>query len=150
MNEETGLSSFREILKQERRANSLTQAELARKIGVDTSHIASIEIGRRKPSADLVARIAEALNLDARDLLLLARPETRAFIRVKQSAVQKENDPGQAWRKILEDRAMLRRYQVSERELKALKQLNLLGYALSKREFLTIVTLLRRQPHEAD
>ena len=56
--------------------------------------------------------------------------------------------PKEAWRALLNDRALLNRYQVTKRELQALKQLSMLGYAMTRREFVAIVTLIRRDPED--
>jgi transcriptional regulator with XRE-family HTH domain len=53
-----------ELLKARREGLSLTQRSLAQKLGVEASHVAFIESGRRKPSLKLVGRIADTLGLD--------------------------------------------------------------------------------------
>ncbi len=59
-----------EKLKRERRAAGLTQAELADRSGVAQSTIAQIEGGVRKnPHPRTLKSLAEALGLEARDLL---------------------------------------------------------------------------------
>lgn len=50
-------------LRDARRQKSLTQDELAAKAGVDQTHISSIEIGRRRPSDEVIARLAKALGI---------------------------------------------------------------------------------------
>src|SRR5712691_5606834 len=60
-----------ESLKSRREALGLTQRALALKLGVEASHVAFIESGRRKPSLKLVARIADTLGLDRQELLVL-------------------------------------------------------------------------------
>jgi transcriptional regulator with XRE-family HTH domain len=53
-------------------AASLSQRELAARVGVGFPHISKIEAGKETPSNELVERIADALNADADELLLLA------------------------------------------------------------------------------
>ncbi|HEX7686678.1 MAG TPA: helix-turn-helix transcriptional regulator [Burkholderiaceae bacterium] len=52
-----------------RHARNLTQAELASRCGLDRSYIGSIEQARRNISIDNIDRLAEALGVQARDLL---------------------------------------------------------------------------------
>src|SRR6516165_5802456 len=72
--------SLGEFLKARRGALGLTQRSLAQKLGVEASHVAFIESGRRKPSLKLVTRIADTYGLDRQEILLLAHPEARALV----------------------------------------------------------------------
>ena len=67
--------SLGEFLKARRGALGLTQRSLAQKLGVEASHVAFIESGRRKPSLKLVTRIADTHGLDRQEVLLLAHSE---------------------------------------------------------------------------
>jgi transcriptional regulator with XRE-family HTH domain len=52
----------------QRRATGLTQARLAEKIDVQPETISRIETGKRTASLDLMARIADALDLELHEL----------------------------------------------------------------------------------
>jgi transcriptional regulator with XRE-family HTH domain len=58
------------VLARERRRWS--QVDLARRVGVRSSHISRVEANERRPSADLVIRLAEALGADHDEWLTLA------------------------------------------------------------------------------
>jgi transcriptional regulator with XRE-family HTH domain len=133
-----------ELLKARRASLGLTQRSLAQKLGVEASHVAFIESGRRRPSLKLVARIADALGLDRQELLILAHPEARDLIRQTQSAASEK--PPISFQRFAENTALLARYFVNERELQVLLQLSFLGSAISTREFLTILALIRDMP----
>jgi transcriptional regulator with XRE-family HTH domain len=133
-----------ELLKTRREALGLTQRELARKIGVEASHIAFIESGRRKPSLKLVARIADTLGVDRQELLVLAHPEAKALLAEPQFKASRK--PAPSWQRFIKDHALLARYHVTKRELQALEELSLLGAVLSAKEFLAILTLIRDIP----
>ncbi len=51
------LTDLPKVIRQARKRLKLSQAELARKAGVARSHIACIERGYRKPSADVLWKI---------------------------------------------------------------------------------------------
>jgi transcriptional regulator with XRE-family HTH domain len=55
-----------------RTAHGLTQAELAERLSIGSSQLSLIEAGRRKPSVDVLAEIANALGIPSHMLTLLA------------------------------------------------------------------------------
>ena len=52
-----------EQLKEERLKQNLSQAELAKRAGIDRSTLTCYEIGIRKPPIDVLRKIAAALNV---------------------------------------------------------------------------------------
>jgi transcriptional regulator with XRE-family HTH domain len=137
-----------DFLKKRRHALGFSQRALAEQLDIEPSYIAFLESGRRRPSLALLERIANVLRWDSQELFLLAHPEAKSMVTPPQPK-PKSKQPAQAWQELMNDRAMLERYQVTSRELHALRQLSLLGYVLSPREFLTILTLIRRPPEES-
>lgn len=131
------------MLKEQRQTLGLSQRALADRLGVRASHVAYIETGWRKPSLALLGRLADRLDLDRQELFLLAHPEAKALITPAAEPAPPRN-ADQAWQQLLRDRTLLARYRVTRRELRALKQLSLLGHALSPREFLAVLTLVRQ------
>ncbi len=57
------------MLKKARERRNLTQAALAKRVGVHQVTIARLETGVRRPSADLLQRLAKALKVKMEDLL---------------------------------------------------------------------------------
>ena len=133
-----------ELLRTRREALGLTQRGLAEKISVEASHVAFIESGRRKPSLKLIARIADVLGIDRQELLVLAHPEAKALL--VEPAIKPSRKAAPSWQRFIKDHALLTRYHVTKRELEVLEHLSLLGTALSAKEFLTILTLIRDIP----
>jgi len=133
-----------EFLKARRAALGLTQRSLAQKLGVEASHVAFIESGRRKPSLRLVAKIADTLGLDRQQLLILAHPEAKALIAATKSTPPKKTAP--SWQRFIKNHELLARYHVTDRELHALENLSLLGTVHAAKEFLAILTLIRDIP----
>jgi transcriptional regulator with XRE-family HTH domain len=133
-----------ERVKIRREGLGLTQRSLAEKLGVEASHVAFIESGRRKPSLKLVARLADILGLNRQNLLLLAHPEAKELITETKSEVRPHVAP--SWRKFVQNHELLARYNVTDRELRALESLSLLGTVSSSKEFLAILTLIRDIP----
>lgn len=133
---------FGRALKERRQALQLSQRALAEKLGVKASHVAYLETGRRKPSLALLKRIADTLDFDGLQLFVLAHPEAKALVGLSAEEAEPKS-PEKAWRELINNGALLTRYQVTSRELRALKQLSLFGHVLSTREFLAILTLIR-------
>jgi transcriptional regulator with XRE-family HTH domain len=133
-----------ETVKSNREALGLTQRSLAQKLGVEPSHVAFIESGRRKPSLKLLAPLADILGLDRQNLLILAHPEAEELITPTKPETPAKIYP--SWRRFVENHELLRRYNVTDRELRALESLNLLGTVHSAKEFLVILTLIRDLP----
>jgi transcriptional regulator with XRE-family HTH domain len=133
-----------EFLKARREGLGLTQRSLAQKLGVEASHVAFIESGRRKPSLKLVGRIADTLGLDRQEVLLLAHPEARALLSRTDS--EPRSTPPPSWQRFTKNTALLARCHVTKGELQVLEHLSLLGTAISTKEFLAILTLIRDIP----
>ena len=139
--------SLGQVLKQRRGAYAYTQRELAKKLGVKASHIAYLENGRRRPSLSLLSRIAETLELDKKRLFLLAHPEAH-WINTETrepSTARKRED---AWRRFAGDRGTLARHKVTERELKVLKNVNMLGPVSGPNQYLFILNAIRQAMDE--
>jgi transcriptional regulator with XRE-family HTH domain len=135
-----------EVLKERREAMDLTQRELAAKLGVKASHVAYLENGRRRPSLSLLRRLGDVLGLETEPLFLLAHPEAKALLCKREAAPSKR--PENAWRKFLGDHALLARNKITPRELRVLRQVNMLGRVSSPRHFLFILNSIRQAVEE--
>lgn len=69
------MSEFGNMLKKLRKERRITQRDLAQMIGVDFTYISKIETGAfdNPPSEALIVKIAEALDTDAEELILIAK-----------------------------------------------------------------------------
>ena len=139
-----GTNEFGQSIKARREGLRLTQRSLADKLGVEASHVAFIESGRRKPSLRLVARMADILGLDRQDVLIQAHPEAKELISEPKADPNKTGAPG--WQKFINNQELLARHHVTSRELRTLEQLSLLGSVRSPKAFLAILTLIRDIP----
>jgi transcriptional regulator with XRE-family HTH domain len=133
-----------EVVRSYREGLGLTQRSLAQKLGVEGSHVAFIESGRRKPSLKLVAPLADILGLDRQTLLILAHPEAEALVAKAKSEMPRKAAP--SWQRFIKSNELLVRYRITDRELRALEHLSLLGTVRSAKEFLAILTLIRDIP----
>ncbi len=132
-----------EMVKHRRQTLRLTQRQLAEMLGVKGSHVAYLERGRRRPSLALLKRLADVLELDRWQLFLLAYPEAKPLLSSSAAPAPLE-DPAKAWQRFVNTRTLRTRYQITRREVQALKHLSLLGYVLTELEFLAVLTLIRQ------
>lgn len=65
--------SIGQRIKRERTSRGMTQRELADRVGVGVPHISKVEGDRENPSDELLGRIAELFEIEAGELLLVAR-----------------------------------------------------------------------------
>ena len=59
---------FGRKIRELRKKQNYTQAQLAEKVGVDNKHISCIESGKNFPSPDLISRLANAFLVEPKDL----------------------------------------------------------------------------------
>jgi transcriptional regulator with XRE-family HTH domain len=129
-------------IREQRDAMGLSQANLAKRIGVRPSHVAYIESNQRRPSLSLLRRIAQVLSLDAHGLFVLSHPDAKYFLpdtERKPSAKGKD-----AWHQFLTNRALLRRHKVTASEVKMLRQVSLLSDVSTARDFFFILNTIRQ------
>ena len=69
------MSTLGEKIKQAREGLKMSQKELGQRVGVWDTYIGQIEKGEKLPSDELCLKVAQALGLNGRDLLLCAHIE---------------------------------------------------------------------------
>jgi transcriptional regulator with XRE-family HTH domain len=79
--------NYGKAIKLARTMAGLTQAELASRAKLDTSHISLIEQGKRKPSTGALDRLSRALKLP-HHLLLLLGTEQADLVGARQSEIE--------------------------------------------------------------
>lgn len=77
------MTALGEFIRHHRLAADLTQAELARRVGIDSTYLGAIETGKKRPKGEaLLAGIAESLSLsrqDSQELALAAKLSQRTL-----------------------------------------------------------------------
>jgi transcriptional regulator with XRE-family HTH domain len=129
-----------QVLKSQRQALGLTQRELASRAGVKASHVAHLELGKRKLTLGLLNRFAKVLKLKYEKLLILAYPEAKFLLGSRQRIASRD----WAWREFINNKALLTRYNVQPRELTVLAQTNQLGRIIAPSDFLFILNSMRQ------
>jgi transcriptional regulator with XRE-family HTH domain len=130
------------LIKEKRKELGLTQRELAIQLGVEASHIAYLENGKRKPSLKLMARLEDALGVSGQQIFLLSHPEAASVVNLSERSSSREQRVARS-RRPLFVRALIKRHRITRRELQAFEGSHLLGYILSQHQVLTILTMIR-------
>ncbi len=92
----------------------------------------------RHPSEKIVARLAEVLGLDPRELLFLANPGTKHLI-----SRNHESNGASSWNAFCREETFRKIHNISEKEMQALSGVSLLGEVRSPRDFLFILNTIR-------
>ncbi len=94
--------TFGPVIRERRRQLDLTQQEVAQRVKTSTPYIGHLESGKRHPSDKVLARLAEVLGLDLRELFFLANPRALEFLRPKETLTKQS-----AWEEFRKDARLL-------------------------------------------
>ena len=130
--------SFGRVIRERRRQLDFTQEEVARRIKVSVPYIGHLEAAKRHPSRKVVVKLAEALELDAGDLFLLANPKVGSLVSEKQ-----KSDGTSAWDAFVKDAILRKIHNISDPEMEALSRVALMGEVRDPRDFIFILTTIR-------
>lgn len=89
------MSSFSMVLKQLRELEGLTQEELAKKLSISRSRLASYEQSQREPDLELLEIIADFFNVDLD--FLLGRSSTTTKIDEPETIAAHKNNADEEW-----------------------------------------------------
>lgn len=131
--------TFGEIIRDRRRQMDLTQREVAHRAGTSTPYIGHLEAGKRHPSDTIVARLAEVLGFDRRELFFLANPGAHAIVAAPQA-----NPASSAWEDFRHNHQLQASMRVSDSEMQMLAQVALMGEVRSSRDFMYILNTVRQ------
>ncbi len=130
--------TFGDVIRERRRQLDLTQEEVARQIKTSIPYVGHLEADKRRPSESVVARLADVLGLDGRELFFLANPGAKALLEVHQ------HNGNSSWEEFRHDEHLLRAFGVTPLELEMLSQVALMGEVRSVRDFVYILNTVRQ------
>jgi transcriptional regulator with XRE-family HTH domain len=130
-------------VKSARKRLGISQAELARRVGIDQPSISRLEKGERQLSANQLARIAAALNTTVADLM----PSTSGSDAVDGShspavqAVLSNYDAPQGLRDLVTDKSLMSALAISDEEVRILSAIPVDG--VSRDGYVQLLITLR-------
>ena len=130
-------SSFGQVIRERRRQRSLTQAEVARRIKTSVPYVGHLESGKRCPSNKIVARLAEVLGLDGRELFLLANPYARELLGSEPTRTSS------AWENFRHNSHLQGIHNIGDTEMEMLSRVALIGEVRSPHDFIFILNTVR-------
>ena len=83
---------FAKNLRESRRKNGFTQAQLAEMAGVSTHYVALIELARNIPKIDTMERLAKALQVEIYELLFVPTSPAIETQKLKESIITELKD----------------------------------------------------------
>jgi len=130
--------TFGQVIRERRRQLGLSQQKVAREINGSIPYVGLLESGKRHPSDKMVARIANALGLDGRELYFLVKPEARELLdqRAQPSVAS-------SWESFRKDAQLRRVHNVTPEEMEVLSRVALLCDVQSSRSFIYILNTIR-------
>lgn len=126
------------VLRRRRLQLELTQRQVADRVGCRSNYIGYLEADVRRPSPEIVKKLASVLDLDAQELFFLAHPQARALV------APAEPTSDTAWHRFKANKRLHTRYGITSRELSALEAIAALGPVRSQRDFLFILQAVRQ------
>jgi putative transcriptional regulator len=120
----------------------LSQAQLARRLGMKQPAISLIERGRRRPSATLLHRLADMFHVDTETLFLLSHSSAKLF--AGACRLSHAGAKNAVWRAFTRDNDLLARYNVKSDELRVLSRVRIIGEVRDPRDFICILTTIRQ------
>jgi transcriptional regulator with XRE-family HTH domain len=130
--------NFGQVVRARRIELRLTLKEVASRIGTSKPYIAHLESGRRHPSDKVVAKLAEALGLDNRELFLLANPQARALVSTALPGAE-----GSVWEDFRKNEALQKLHNITNEEMEVLSRVALLGDVRSSRDLIYVLNAIR-------
>ena len=134
-----GKATFGEVIRERRRQADLTQREVAVRIGTSTPYIGHLESGKRHPSEEIVARLADALGFERKELFFLANPKAHAIV-----AAPAVTEGSSAWEEFRRNHQLRNSMRVTAQEMEMLARVALMGEVRSTRDFLYILNTVRQ------
>jgi transcriptional regulator with XRE-family HTH domain len=127
------------VIRRRRRQLEVTQQDVARRVGVRANYIGYLERDMRRPSTNVLVKLAKVLDLDREELFFLAHPQVRSFIRADEPDLKES-----AWGRFRADKRLHTRQGITQRELKVLQHVSTLGNVRSPRDYLFILQAIRQ------
>jgi transcriptional regulator with XRE-family HTH domain len=134
----TETRSFGSAIRNRRRQLDLTQEEVAKRIKMSAQYINQLEARKRRPSQQVILKLAAALALDARHLFLLANPKVGSIISERQRW-----DVDSAWDAFVKEKVLRKIYSITDQEMEILSHVAMIGDVRSPRDFIFILIAIR-------
>ena len=133
------LRKFGNLIRERRRQLDMKQEEVARRVGTSPSYLSNFEAGMRRPSENLIVKIADVLGLDAHELFLYTVPNIDHFLSHPQTS-----NKASALQSFLKDQSLREAHKITDQEIETLSRLAMMGDVKSSQDFLFILKTIRR------
>ncbi len=132
-------NSLGSVLRRRRRQLDITQQDIAQRVGVRANYVGYLERDLRRPSTEVLLKIAKVLDLDREELFFLANPQMRTLVG-KDGATRGSS----AWDLFRNDKRLHTRHSITRQEIKVLGAISQLGQVATPRDYLFILQAIRQ------
>lgn len=132
--------TFGQYIKKKRFDLELTQAQLSKKIGVAQNYITYLENDERKPSSDIIKKLASALDLSFKKLYLMVNPDAEeAFPDSNEGAVLNP-----LLKSLKEDKVLRQKHCITDADINLLASIQARGEIRKVADYVYLLMTIRQ------
>ena len=135
---------FGEAIRKRRIEMQMTQYEVAQKLDVSQNFVTYLEKGQRKPTNDMIRRIAGVLSLSMDTLYMDAHPDLPEFLRYDKVEKKLFKQLPPALEKLKSDRALRSRHGITDEEVQQLATMRLRGEIKNAEDYVFLLMSIRQ------
>lgn len=135
---------FGDYIRNQRLKASLTQSQLAKKLSVSQNFVTYLEKEERRPTNEMIKKLAKALSLSTDRLYFLANPDVTEMVEFDQEAGLVRNKIPPALEELKQDDELRRKNQITDEEITQLASLRLRGEVRCKEDYLFLLLSIRQ------
>lgn len=131
-----------QYLRKRRLELDLTQSEVAKKVKVAQNFVAYLENDQRKPSHDLLKKLADVLELPSDRLYFLAHPEMHEMVEIAEQGIKSKLPP--ALEDLRQDGGLRKRHAITDDEIRQLASIRARGEIRKKDDYIFLLMSIRQ------
>lgn len=135
--------NFGHYIRKRRLELGLTQHEIAKKIGVAQNFVTYLEAEQRKPSHEMIKKVAAALSLSSDTLYLIAHPEVAALVNKRREGGLHSQIPFHL-AALKNDRELRHKHEISDADIAQLASIRARGEVKSKEDYVFLLLSIRK------
>ncbi len=121
-------------LRKKRLEKQWTQVELAKALGVRQNYVAYLENDQRKPSYEVLKKLAQNLNIPFDELFFLVHPDTKDHF----------SPMDLLFNTFRQNKSLLQQHAVTKNELKLLESVRARGKIIKEEDYIKLLETIRK------
>lgn len=136
------MMEFGQFIKRKRQDLSLTQTQVAKRLGVGQNYVAYMERGERKPSIDIIQGLAQCLKLPLQKLYLLANPDIEKIFPAGESSQSRAMPP--LLKRLAGDHILRQKHNIGDEDIQLLTSIRARGQIENIDDYVFLLMTLRQ------